>query len=167
MSCTSASPPETDVMDRLYFEDFPPGETAEYGDYAVTAEEIMTFARAFDPQPFHLDEVAARETMAGGLIASGWHSAAIMMRINCDEVFLRSSAQGSPGLDSIDWLKPVKPGDRLSVRRTTIGARASRSRPEIGLIEMRFELLNQDREVVLRQQGSVLFRRRPDGEAAR
>ena len=93
MSCTSASPPETDVMDRLYFEDFPPGETAEYGDYAVTAEEIMTFARAFDPQPFHLDEVAARETMAGGPIASGWHSAAIMMRINCDEVFLRSSAQ--------------------------------------------------------------------------
>jgi acyl dehydratase len=151
-------------MDRLYFEDFPPGKTFEYGAREVTAEEIVEFAREFDPQPFHLDEAAARETMAGGLIASGWHSAALMMRINCDELFLRSSAQGSPGLASIDWLKPVRPGDRLSVRSTTLGARPSRSRPDVGLVEMRFELMNQNREVVLRQQGAVFFGRRPDSE---
>ena len=154
-------------MDRLYFEDFPVGEVVEFGDRAVTAEEIVEFAREFDPQPFHLDEAAARASMAGGLIASGWHSAALMMRINCDEVFLRSSAQGSPGIESIDWLRPVRPGDRLSVRRTTLSARTSRSRPDIGVFEMRFELLNQNREVVMRQQGPLFMRRRPSGEAAR
>jgi acyl dehydratase len=90
-----------------------------------------------------------------------------MMRINCDEFFLRSTAQGSPGIESIDWLRPVRPGDRLSVRRTTLGARATRSRPDIGVVEMRFELMNQNREAVMRQQGSVFFRRRPSGEAAR
>ena len=85
-------------MDRLYFEDFPVGEVVEFGDRVVTAEEIVEFAREFDPQPFHLDEAAARESMAGGLIASGWHSAALMMRINCDEVFLCARARkGRPG----------------------------------------------------------------------
>jgi acyl dehydratase len=154
-------------MDLLYFEDFSPGEVVEYGDRSVTAEEIVEFAREFDPQPFHLDEAAARETVAGGLCASGWHSAALMMRINCDEFFLRSTAQGSPGIESIDWLRPVRPGDRLSVRRTTLSARTSRSRPDLGVVEARFELLNQNREVVMRQKGSVFFRRRPNGEAAR
>jgi acyl dehydratase len=154
-------------MDLLYFEDFPPGEVAEYGDRTVTAEEIVEFAREFDPQPFHLDEAAARESMAGGLCASGWHSAALMMRINCDAFFLRAASQGSPGIESIAWLRPVRPGDRLSVRRTTLSARTSRSRPDIGVFEMRFELLNQNREVVMRQQGSVFIRRRSSGEAAR
>lgn len=152
-------------MSLLYFEDFPPGEIVEYGDMEVSAVRIKAFAEQFDPQPFHLDEAVARETMAGGLIASGWHSAALMMRINCDEVFLRSSAQGSPGIESIDWLKPVRPGDRLSVRRMTLAARPSRSRPDIGVVEMRFELMNQNHEVVMRQQGSVFFGRRPNGEA--
>jgi acyl dehydratase len=154
-------------MDLLYFEDFPLGEIVEYGDRTVTAEEIVEFAREFDPQPFHLDEAAARETAAGGLCASGWHSAALMMRINCDAFFLHAAAQGSPGIESIDWLRPVRPGDRLSVRRTTLSARTSRSRPDIGVFEMRFELLNQNREVVMRQQGPLFMRRRPSGEAAR
>ena len=154
-------------MDRLYFEDFPVGEVVEFGDRGVTAEEIVEFAREFDPQPFHLDEAAARETVAGGLIASGWHSAALMMRINCDAFLLHAAAQGSPGIESIDWLKPVRPGDRLSVRRTTIGARISRSRPDVGVFEMRFELLNQNREVAMRQQGPLFIRRRPSGEVVR
>jgi acyl dehydratase len=154
-------------MDLLYFEDFAPGEVVEYGDRTVTAEEIVAFARAFDPQPFHLDEAAARESMAGGLIASGWHSVGLAMRISCDEFFLRSAAQGSPGIESIDWLRPVRPGDRLSVRRTTLSARVSRSRSDIGIVEMRFELMNQNREVAMRQQGAVFFRRRPGGEARR
>ena len=154
-------------MDLLYFEDFPPGEIVEYGDRTVTAEEIVEFAREFDPQPFHLDEAAARGSMAGGLRASGWHSAALMMRINCDAFFLRAASQGSPGIESIDWLRPVRPGDRLSVRRTTISARVSRSRPDIGVVEMRFELMNQNRDVVMRQQGTVFFGRRPNGETQR
>jgi acyl dehydratase len=152
-------------MDLLYFEDFPPDEIVEYGDRLVTAEEIVEFGREFDPQPFHLDEAAARESVAGGLIASGWHSAALMMRMNCDAFFLHSASQGSPGIESIDWLKPVRPGDRLSVRRTTLSARTSRSRPDVGVFEMRFELLNQDRDVVMRVQGPLFIRRRPNGEA--
>ena len=151
-------------MDLLYFEDLPPGEVVEYGERTVTAEEIVEFAREFDPQPFHLDEAAARASAAGGLIASGWHSAALMMRMNCDALFLRAASQGSPGIESIDWLKPVRPGDRLSVRRTTINARVSRSRPDVGVVEGRFELLNQNREVVMRLQGPLFIRRRPNGE---
>ncbi len=154
-------------MDLLYFEDLPPGEVVEYGDHTVTAEEIVEFAREFDPQPFHLDEAAARASAAGGLIASGWHSAALMMRMNCDAFFLRAASQGSPGIESIDWVRPVRPGDRLSVRRTTLSARTSRSRPEIGVFEMQFELLNQDREAVMRVQGPLFIRRRPSGEAQR
>ena len=151
-------------MDLLYFEDFPPDEVVEYGDRTVTAEEIVEFAREFDPQPFHLDEAAARESVAGGLIASGWHSAALMMRMNCDGFFLHAASQGSPGIEQIDWLRPVRPGDRLSVRRTTLSARTSRSRPEIGVVEARFELLNQNREVVMRLQGPLFIRRRTNGE---
>jgi len=154
-------------MDALYFEDFSPGEVVEFGDRLVTAEEIVEFARQFDPQPFHLDEAAARQSVAGGLIASGWHSVALMMRMICDEFFVGSSSQGSPGIESIDWLKPVRPGDRLSVRLTTVGTRPTRSRPEIGVVEMRFDLLNQNRELVMRQQGSVFFGRRTNGEAQR
>jgi acyl dehydratase len=151
-------------MDRLYFEDFPPGKTFEYGDRVMTADEIVEFAREFDPQPFHLDDALARQTMAGGLIASGWHSAALMMRINCDELFLRSASQGSPGIESIDWLKPVRPGDRLKVRLTTVSARETRSRPDLGVVEGRFELINQNGEVAMRQVASVFIRRRPVGE---
>ena len=148
----------------LWYDDHEVGQTAPLGARRFTREAILEFARKFDPQPFHLDEAAAAKSIFGGLCASGWHSAALMMRINCDEFFLRSSAQGSPGVESIDWLKPVRPGDRLSVRRTTLGARTSRSRADIGVVEMQFELMNQNREVVMRQQGPVFFGRRPDGE---
>ena len=100
-------------MDRLYFENFPPGEIVEYGDTPVTAEAIVAFARQFDPQPFHLGEEAARGTLAGGLIASGWHTAAMLMRMNCDEFLNRAAAQGAPEVEELNWVKPVKPGDRL------------------------------------------------------
>jgi acyl dehydratase len=150
-----------------YFEDFPAGEVVEFGDREVTAEEIIAFARQFDPQPFHLSEEAGRASVAGGLIASGWHTASMMMRIICDAMLFDAAGQGSPGMDAIDWLKPVRPGDRLRVRRTTVSARGTRSRPEIGVIEARFELMNQNREIVMTQQGSMFFRRRPGAEAAR
>jgi len=154
-------------MGVLYFEDFPAGEVVEFGDREVIAEEIIAFARQFDPQPFHLSEEQGRASVAGGLIASGWHTASMMMRVICDEMLVNAAGQGSPGMEAIDWLKPVRPGDRLRVRRTTVSARISRSRPEIGVIEARFELMNQNREIVMTQQGSMFFRCRPSAEAAR
>lgn len=153
-------------MGTLYFEDFPPGEIVEYGDLEVSAVRIKAFAEQFDPQPFHLDEAAARQTMAGGLIASGWHTASMLMRMSCDHFLNRSAAQGAPGIDELNWLKPVRPGDRLHVRRTTVGARASASRPELGLVDFLFEVINQKGEVAMTQKNVILFRRRPGEEAA-
>jgi len=154
-------------MSLLHFEDFSPGESLEYGDRLVTAEEIVEFAREFDPQPFHLDDEAGRETQAGGLIASGWQIAALLMRLNCDEFLLRCASQGAPGTDEINWLKPVRPGDRLRVRRTTLSARASRSRPQTGLVEFLFEVFNQNGEIVMTQKGPLFIGRRPAGQSAR
>jgi len=153
-------------MDRLYFEDFAPGEIVEYGDMEVAAEAIVAYARQFDPQPFHLDEAAARATVAGGLIASGWHTAAMLMRMSCDGFLNRSASQGGPGVEELDWVKPVRPGDRLRVRRTTLGARASRSRPAVGLVEFLFEVVNQNAEIVMTQKNAVFVLRRPVDEAA-
>lgn len=151
-------------MGLLYFEDFPPGEVVEYGDLEVSAVRIKAFAEQFDPQPFHLDENAARESMAGGLIASGWHTAAMLMRMNCDHFLNRSAAQGAPGIEEVNWLKPVRPGDRLHVRRTTKGARPSASRPELGLIDFVFEVVNHKGEVAMTQKNVIMFKRRPAAE---
>jgi acyl dehydratase len=153
-------------MDLFYFEDFPVGEVFEYGDRLVTAEEIVEFARQFDPQPFHLDEAAARGTQAGGLIASGWQTACLLMRMSCDGFVLRTASQGAPGMEELNWVKPVRPGDRLRARRTTLSARVSRSRPEIGLVGFQFEVLNQDGETVMTQKNVMMIRRRASLEAA-
>ena len=154
-------------MSLLYFEDFPVGEIVEFGDRVVTAEEIVEFARQFDPQPFHLDDAAARGTQAGGLIASGWQTASLLMRMCCDEFVLRSSSRGSPGVGELNWVKPVRPGDRLRARRTTLSARVSRSRPEIGLVEFQLEVLNQHGATVMTQKNVAMMGRRPADEAAR
>lgn len=140
------------------FEDFVPGEIATYGDHLVAAEDIIAFASEFDPQPFHLDDEAARSTLLGGLAASGWHSCAILMRLNCDGFLTRSTSMGAPGIDEVRWLKPVRPGMRLSVRRTVVDVRASRSRPEMGLVKFLFELIG-DGETVMTQEGSIMFGR--------
>jgi acyl dehydratase len=153
-------------MDLLYFEDFPVGEILEYGDRLVTAEEIVEFARQFDPQPFHLDDAAARGTQAGGLIASGWQTASLLMRMNCNAFVLRMASQGAPGLEELNWVKPVRPGDRLRARRTTLSARVSRSRPEIGLVGFQFAVINQDGETVLTQKNVMMISRRATAEAA-
>ena len=153
-------------MDRLHFEDFAPGEVLEFGDYEMTAAEIVDFAREFDPQLFHLDEEGARDTFAGGLIASGWHTASILMRMICDGFLNRSTSQGGPGVEELEWTKPVRPGDRLRARRTTLSARALRSRPTLGLVEFRFEVFNQNAEIVMRQRNTIFFLRRSPGEAA-
>jgi acyl dehydratase len=147
-------------MARLFFEDFPPGEVRVYGDRLVTAEEIIAFAREYDPQPFHVDAEAAKHSQVGELIASGWHTGVMLMRMNCDEFLLDTASEGAPGCDEIKWLKPVRPGDRLKVRRTILSARPSRSRPEIGIVEMLCEVLNQRDDVVMTQRHSGFIRRR-------
>ena len=153
-------------MKLLHFEDFSPGEITEYGDRQVSAQEIVTFARQFDPQTFHLDAEAAKGSQAGGLIASGWHTASLLMRMNCDEFLLRTASQGAPGVDEVRWIKPVRPGERLHVRRTILGARLSQSRPGLGLVECLFEVLNFDDELMMTQRNSFFVRRRASGEAA-
>ena len=151
-------------MDLLHFEDFPVGEVREYGDRLVSEAEIVEFARQFDPQSFHLDAEAAKDTQIGGLIASGWHTASILMRMNVDEFLGRSASQGAPGVDEVNWVRPVRPGERLKVRRTTLSKRPSESRPEIGLIDFLFEVLGPDGEVRMNQRGALFMNRR---EAAR
>jgi acyl dehydratase len=146
----------------LYFEDFPVGEVVVFGDKLMSAEEIVAFARDWDPQAFHLDAEAARNSQIGELIASGWHSGATLMRMMCDAYLLDSASEGSPGMDEMRWLKPVKPGDRLKARRTTLSARVSGSRPTIGIIAFQFELMNQLDEPVLFMKATSFLRRRPE-----
>jgi acyl dehydratase len=142
------------------FEDFVPGEITTYGRYPVTKDEVIGYAAEFDPQPFHLDEEAGRASMLGGLAASGWHSCAIMMRINCDGFMNGSTSMGSSGIEEVRWLKPVFPGDVLSVRREVLDARPSASRPAMGIVRFRFELMNQTGDVVMVQVNPIFFGRR-------
>ena len=117
-------------MPTLHFEDFRKGDRREFGNCLVTREAIVAFARRYDPQPFHLDEAQACESLLGGLAASGWHTVSLLMRMNCDEYLVDSSSMGGPGVKEIRWRKPVRPGDRLRARSEVLEARASRSRPE-------------------------------------
>jgi acyl dehydratase len=153
-------------MIELYFEDFPVGEVIEFGDVAVTAESIVEYAREFDPQPFHLDAEAARDSQAGGLIASGWHTAALVMRMCCDAFVLRSASNGGPGVEELNWLTPVRPGDRLHVRRTTTSGRPSKSRPGLGLVGFQLAAVNQRDETVMTLTITMMMGRRPLAEAA-
>ncbi|HSP25116.1 MAG TPA: MaoC family dehydratase [Saliniramus sp.] len=142
---------------RYFFEDFAPGSTMSYGGIVVEKDDIVAFAREFDPQSFHTDEEAARATFVGSLIASGWHTCALQMRMIAEGFILEASSMGAPGIDSVRWVRPVRPGDRLSARHTVLEARRSSKRPEMGLVLFRFETLNQDGEVVLEQKNWIMF----------
>jgi acyl dehydratase len=144
-----------------YFEDYPAGEVLEVGDYLVTREEIVDFASRYDPQPFHLDDEAARESIYGGLIASGWMTCSVVMRMLVDHFISPVSSMGSPGIDELRWLGPVRPGDRLRVRVTVVDARRSKSRPDRGVIQLRQEAINQHGEVVLTMRGMGMYKCRP------
>jgi len=144
----------------LTFEDFAPGEVVEYGDWLVDRDDMLAFAREYDPQPMHLSEEAARESMLGGLIASGWYTIALLMRINCDHMLLHAASLGAPGVESVEWLAPVRAGDRLRVRRTTLATRPSKSRPEMGFVTFVFDVINQDGVVAMRQVNPVMLGRR-------
>lgn len=145
----------------LYWEDFKVGEPVVMGSHTFTEEEIIAFARQFDPQPFHVDPQAAARSAFGGLIASGWHTCAVCMRLNCETFINRSVSLGSPGLDNIKWTKPVRPGDTITYRRTVLETRASQSRPGVGLLRSRTEAHNQAGELVMSMEGWGMFGRRP------
>lgn len=136
-------------MPKYYFEDFTPGSVDQYGPHLVTREEIIAFAAQFDPQPMHLDEEAARATMLGGLAASGWHSCAMMMRMICDWFMLDTASWGAPGIEEVRWLKPIRPGDHLMLRREVGEKRVSNSRPEMGFVKLTYAFVNQHGETVM------------------
>jgi len=148
-------------MAQRYFEDFFEGLTVDLGNVEFTAEGIIDFARQYDPQPMHTDPDAARESVYGGLIASGWHTAAGYMRLLVDSMIGHSDSLGSPGIDNLRWLKPVRPGDTLHGRFTVLEAKLSRSRPDRGIVRSRGEMLNQDNEVVMHIEAVNFFGRRP------
>lgn len=146
---------------RYYFEDFADTARVKLGERVVTEDEILRFARDYDPQPFHVDANAARDSIYGGLIASGWHTCAMMMRMMCDAYLLDAASLGSPGIEKLEWLRPVRPGDRLTAYRRTLESRPSNSKPDRGVILSEFEVENQQGEVVLRMRGYGMFKRRP------
>ena len=145
----------------LYFEDFPPGDVRESPPRTITREEMITFARQYDPQPFHLDEDAAKKTIYGGLIGSGWLTVSVMMRLLWDTMLKDAVSLGSPGSDEIRWLKPVRPGDTLRARFTVVQAIPSRSKLDRGVVKTFTEMLNQHGEVVMTMRGLGMFGRRP------
>ena len=141
-----------------YFEDYRVGEQVEFGNYRMTEEQIVAFARDFDPQPFHVDKDAARQSVYGGLVASGWHTASAMMRMMVDHFISTKTSMGSPGIDEIRWLKPVRPGDTLRVRLTVLSAKRSTSKPDRGVINQLLEVVNQNGDVVMVSKGMGMYR---------
>ena len=140
---------EVSLTEQRYFEDYIPGTVFEYGEIHVDEAEILDFARRFDPQAMHVDPAAAAQGRFGGLIASGWHTAAMMMRLLVDDFLPGRASLASPGIDELRWLRPVRPGDVLRVRVSVLEATRSRSKPYRGIVRTLVEVLNQDAEVVM------------------
>ena len=144
-----------------YWDDYEVGQTFDLGSTGFTADEIVDFARQFDPQSFHVDAAAAERSMFGGLIASGWHVTSKLMRLFVDNYVDKRTALGSPGLDEIRWLKPVRPGDTLTAWVECAAKVPSRSRPEMGVVHEHWRATNQKGELVLTVKGINMVRRRP------
>ena len=147
-------------MPDRYFEDFEPGQVYELGSKVVTEDEIVAFARQFDPQPFHLDPEAAKDSVFGGLIASGWHTGAMWMRLYVDSLLGGASGQGSSGIEELRWLAPVRPEDTLSGRLIVLEVTSSESYPDRGTIRIRGEMVNQDGVTVMTMVSRGRFARR-------
>jgi acyl dehydratase len=145
-------------VDQRHFEDFAPGVVAEFGPIIVDEAEVIAFARRYDPQPIHIDPAAAANGPFGGLIASGWHTASLVMRVLVENYIARVASLASPGVDELRWLWPVRPGDRLRVRATVVEARRSQSKPDRGLVRTKIEALNQEGRVVMSMVAMNLFR---------
>jgi acyl dehydratase len=145
----------------LYLEDFAPGQVRQSPPRTLTKDEIIAFARDYDPQPFHTDEEAGKRSVFGGLIASGWQTVGIMMRLLWDTFLKDTASLGSPGCDEIRWLKPVRPGDTLRARFTITEVVPSRSKSDRGMVRTFTEILNQHGEIVMTVRGLGMFGRRP------
>ncbi len=145
---------------KYYFEDFPVGMALEISGPTLTKDSILEYARRYDPQPFHVDEEAAKQSLFGGLIASGWQTVSLCMRMICDSYLIESASMGSPGVKEVSWTQPVRPGDTLKLKMTVLEAKASRSKPDRGMVLHRWEVFNQNQELVMRMEGYGMFRRR-------
>lgn len=146
---------------KIYLDDFHDGQIIDLGSCTVSREEIIAFASQYDPQPFHTDEEAAKESIYGGLIASGWHTVALFMRLLVDGLLSHAASMGSPGVDEVRWLKPVRPGDTLRARGVVLAVVPSRSKPDRGILRTSYEMFNQSGEQVLSIKGIGMFARRP------
>jgi acyl dehydratase len=144
--------------DQRYFEDYVPGAVFEFGAVALDEAQIVEFGRQYDPQPFHVDAQRAASGPFGGVIASGWQTASLMMWLLVEHFLPRAAGLGSPGVDELRWLAPVRPGDRLSLRITVTDARRSRTKPDRGLVHTSNEVLNQRSEVVMTVKAMTLMR---------
>ena len=151
-------------MALITLDDFKEGEVKEFGGYHVTEEEILEFAKKYDPQPFHTDIEAARRSIFGGLIASGWHTCSMVMRMLCDHLFTNSANTGSPGVDEIRWIRPVRPGDILRLRVETAKVSQSRSKPDRGTIWHHVSVLNQKGELVATLKAMTMMLTRTGAE---
>ena len=150
-------------IDDRYFEDYVEGDVHSFGSVAVEADEIMEFAKRFDPQAFHTDPEAAKQTPFRGLIASGWHTVGLMMRLYVEHYLTHVASLASPGIDELRWLKPVRPGDTLSVRVTVLKATPSRSKPDRGAVTSFIEVFNQANEAVMTLRAVNMIARRTPG----
>ena len=144
-------------VENRYFEDYLVGSVHEFGSIAVKQDEVIAFAKRFDPQVFHTDPESAKKTIFNGLIASGWHTAGLMMRLFADHFLSKVASLGSPGVDELRWNKPVRPGDELSVHVTVLEARRSRSKPDRGIVHSFIEVMNQNRDVVMSMKAVNIF----------
>jgi acyl dehydratase len=145
----------------LYFEDLTVGRAFAFPPRTVTREEIVAFAGEYDPQPFHLDEEAAKDSFFGGLVASGWHTGCLAMRVIADGLLNGAAGLGSPGIDELNWLKPVRAGDAITVSARIDEAKESRSRPDVGLAKFIVSVANQHGETVMTWENWIMFARRP------
>jgi acyl dehydratase len=150
-------------LPQLYWEDFTKGRVFEHGPRRMPRDEMIAFAAEFDPQPMHLDEAAARETMLGGLAASGWYVCCILMRMCVDSFVGQSSSMGAPGVEEVKWLRPVRPGDDLTLRSTVLDSRASKSRPDMGLVRFEFSLFDAEGRHAVTLITSLMMGRRSAG----
>ncbi len=152
-------------INERYFEDYVVGPTYEFGPISVSEAEIIDFGRKFDPQYIHTDPEKAALGPFGGLIASGWHTASLMMRLYADNYISSVAAIASPGVDELRWIRPVRPGDALSIRVSVIGSRRSQSKPHLGMVHVLVEVANQNKEMVMSVKTMNLLRCRPSCEA--
>ena len=144
-----------------YFEDLEAGAVYELGTVEVDEDEVIDFATRFDPQPFHIDPVAAAESHFGGIVASGWHTCAMFMRLFVDNFTKDTASMGSPGMEELRWLAPVRPGDRLTATFEIVSTRPSASKPDRGLVASQWKMTNQDGVVVMTLRGTGMYARRP------